>query len=80
MPKVLNTQVYDEIYACANEAAFDGARLLAATEGICVGISSGAALSAAIEVARRAENRGKVIVAILPDSGDRYFSTYLFPH
>ena len=70
--------VYDEIYKAANEDAFAAARLLAKKEGISVGISSGAALHAAIEYAKKPENRGKVIVALLPDSGDRYYSTPLF--
>ncbi|MBQ7481618.1 MAG: cysteine synthase A [Lachnospiraceae bacterium] len=78
VPDVLNTKVYDEIYKAANEDAFAAARLLAKKEGISVGISSGAALHAAIEYAKKPENRGKVIVALLPDSGDRYYSTPLF--
>ena len=78
VPDVLNTKVYDEIYKAANEDAFAAARLLAKKEGISVGISSGAALHAAIEYAKKPENRGKVIVALLPDSGDRYYSTALF--
>ena len=78
VPDVLNTKVYDEIYKAANEDAFAAARLLAKKEGISVGISSGAALHAAIEYAKKPENRGKVIVALLPDSDDRYYSTPLF--
>lgn len=75
---VLNTKVYDEVLPVANEDAFATAKLLAKTEGISVGISSGAALFSAIELAKRPENAGKVIVALLPDSGDRYYSTPLF--
>ena len=78
IPETLNTQVYDEIYRAAAEDAFWAAKLLAKKEGISVGISSGAALAAAIEYARRPENKGKTIVALLPDSGDRYYSTPLF--
>ena len=78
VPDVLNTKVYDEIFKAANEDAFATAKLLAKTEGISVGISSGAALFAAIEYAKKPENEGKVIVALLPDSGDRYYSTALF--
>ena len=78
IPEVLNTAVYDEVIAIANEDAFERAKLLLKKEGISVGISSGAALHAAIELARRPENEGKVIVALLPDSGDRYYSTPLF--
>ena len=78
VPDVLNTKVYDEVFRAKNEDAFKTAKLLASTEGISVGISSGAALFAAIEYARKPENEGKVIVALLPDSGDRYYSTPLF--
>ncbi|MBQ6158864.1 MAG: cysteine synthase A [Thermoguttaceae bacterium] len=78
VPKVLDTGIYDEVIAVANDDAFEEARLLAKKEGISVGISSGAALHAAILLARRPENKGKVIVALLPDSGDRYYSTPLF--
>ena len=78
VPDVLNTKVYDEVYKAANEDAFEAARFLARKEGISVGISSGAALHAAIDYAKRAENKGKTIVALLPDSGDRYYSTALF--
>ena len=78
VPQVLNTAVYDEVFRATNEDAFRTARLLAKKEGISVGISSGAALFAALEYAKKPENEGKVIVAILPDSGDRYYSTALF--
>ncbi|MCR5099967.1 MAG: cysteine synthase A [Butyrivibrio sp.] len=78
VPAVLNTKVYDEVFKASNNAAFDTAKLLAKKEGISVGISSGAALYGAIELAKRPENKGKVIVALLPDSGDRYYSTALF--
>ena len=78
VPDVLNTKVYDEIFKASNQDAFDTAKLLARKEGISVGISSGAALFGALEYAKKPENEGKVIVAILPDSGDRYYSTALF--
>ena len=78
VPDVLNTSVYDEVFRVANEDAFATSKLLAKKEGISVGISSGAALYAAAELAKRPENKGKVIVALLPDSGDRYYSTPLF--
>ena len=78
VPDVLNTAVYDEIYKASGEEAFAAAKYLAKKEGISVGISSGAALSAALEYAKKPENKGKVIVALLPDSGDRYYSTALF--
>ena len=78
VPDVLNTGVYDEVYKASAEEAFTAAKLLAKKEGISVGISSGASLSAAIELAKRPENKGKTIVALLPDSGDRYYSTPLF--
>jgi len=78
VPDVLNTGVYDEIFRATNADAFATAKLLARKEGISVGISSGAALYGAIELAKRPENKGKVIVALLPDSGDRYYSTPLF--
>ena len=78
VPEVLNTGIYDEIIKVSNENAFSASKLLAKKEGISVGISSGAALFAATELARRPENKGKVIVALLPDSGDRYYSTPLF--
>ena len=78
VPDVLNTEIYDEIFKASNEDAFATAKLLAKKEGISVGISSGAALFGAIELAKRPENEGKTIVALLPDSGDRYYSTALF--
>lgn len=78
VPEVLNTSVYDEIFKAENEDAFAAAKLLAKKEGILVGISSGAALHGAIELAKRPENEGKMIVALLPDTGDRYYSTPLF--
>ena len=78
VPDVLNTKIYDEIFRAPNQEAFAAAKLLARKEGISVGISSGAALYGAIELAKRPENKGKVIVALLPDSGDRYYSTALF--
>ena len=78
VPKVLNTSVYDEIFKAEANDAFAAAKLLERKEGISVGISSGAALHGAIELAKRPENKGKVIVALLPDSGDRYYSTPLF--
>lgn len=78
VPDVLNTSVYDEVFTVENEEAFADAKLLAKKEGILAGISSGAALHGAIELAKRPENKGKVIVALLPDTGDRYYSTPLF--
>lgn len=78
VPKALNTQIYDEILALGSEESFAAAKLLAHKEGILVGISSGAALHGAIELAKRPENKGKTIIVILPDSGDRYYSTPLF--
>ena len=78
VPDVLNTEVYDEVFKAEGDDAFAAAKLLARKEGISVGISSGAALHGAIELAKRPENKGKVIVALLPDSGDRYYSTALF--
>jgi cysteine synthase A len=78
VPKVLNTEVYDEVYKAVSDDAFEAAKLLAKKEGISVGISSGAALHAGIEYAKKAENKGKTIVVLLPDSGDRYYSTPLF--
>ena len=78
VPDVLNTKVYDEVFKAANQDAFETAKLLARKEGISVGISSGAALFGAIQLAKRPENKGKVIVALLPDSGYRYYSTPLF--
>ena len=78
VPQVLNTAVYDKVFPVQNEEAFAAAKLLAKKEGISVGISSGAALHAGIELAKKPENKGKTIVALLPDSGDRYYSTALF--
>lgn len=78
VPDVLNTEIYDEVFCAESEDAFEAARLLAKKEGILVGISSGAALHGAIVLAKRPENEGKTIVAILPDSADRYYSTPLF--
>ena len=78
VPDVLNTGVYDEIIKVSNEDAFAAGREIAVQEGVLVGISSGAALHAATELAKRPENKGKTIVALLPDSGDRYLSTALF--
>lgn len=78
VPDVLNTQVYDEIIPVSNEDAFEYGRLMGHSEGVLVGISSGAALKAAIDLAKREENEGKTIVVLLPDTGDRYLSTPLF--
>ena len=78
VPDVLNTKVYDEIIPVENEAAFETGRLIGRKEGVLVGISSGAATFAAIEIAKRPENEGKTIVVLLPDTGDRYLSTSLF--
>ncbi len=78
VPEVLNTDIYDEVVRVSDEEAFAAGRMLAAEEGLLVGISSGAALHAAAELARRPENQGRTIVALLPDSGDRYLSTPLF--
>ncbi|MCX7658879.1 MAG: pyridoxal-phosphate dependent enzyme, partial [Oscillospiraceae bacterium] len=78
VPKTLNTEIYDEIIKIANETAFDAGREVSKTDGVLVGISSGAALAAATELARRPENEGKVIVVIFPDTGERYLSTALF--
>ena len=78
VPKALNTKIYDEIFPVESEPAFETAKLLAKKEGLLVGISSGASLYTAIELAKRQENKGKTIVALLPDSGDRYYSTPLF--
>ena len=78
VPTVLNTNIYDEVIPVETQAAFDTAKLFAHKEGILVGISAGAALYAAIEAAKKKENKGKPIVVLLPDSGDRYYSTPLF--
>ena len=78
VPDVLNTTVYDEVFPVSNEDSFETGKLLGKTEGVLVGISSGAALYAAIELAKRPENEGKTIVVLLPDTGDRYLSTPLF--
>ena len=78
VPEVLNTEIYDEIITVENEDAFTAGKLIAKKEGILVGISSGAALHAAVVLAKRPENKGKTIVVILPDNGDRYYSTPLF--
>ena len=78
VPKVLDTQVYDEVFTVTTEEAYSTGRLIAHKEGILVGITSGAALYAATEIAKRPENAGKTIVALLPDSGDRYLSTPMF--
>jgi len=78
VPDVLNTKIYDEIIPVANEDAFSTGKLIGKKEGVLVGISSGAAAWAAIELAKRPENEGKTIVVVLPDTGDRYLSTPLF--
>ena len=78
VPEVLNTKIYDEIITIENEDAFAASKLIAKKEGVLVGISSGAAFRAAVELAKRPENKGKTIVVLLPDSGDRYYSTPLF--
>lgn len=78
VPEVLNTKIYDEIIAVRNEDAFETGKLIGRKEGVLVGISSGAAVWAAVELAKRPENEGKTIVALLPDTGDRYLSTALF--
>ncbi|MDO4942127.1 MAG: cysteine synthase A [Lachnospiraceae bacterium] len=78
VPDTLNTKIYDEVLTIDNEVCFDAAKLLAKKEGFLVGISSGAAFQAAILLAKRPENKGKTIVALLPDNGDRYYSTPLF--
>ena len=78
VPAVLDTKVYDEIIPVENEAAFAIGKKIGKTEGVLVGISSGAAVWAAVELAKRPENKGKTIVALLPDTGDRYLSTPLF--
>lgn len=78
VPDILDTSIYDEVITVSNESAFEIGRLIGKREGILVGISSGAALSAAIELAKRSENKGKNIVVLLPDTGDRYLSTEMF--
>ncbi len=78
VPETLNTDIYDEIIAVENEDAFETGRLIARSEGVLVGISSGAAVWAAIQLAKRPENKGKTIVALLPDTGERYLSTPMF--
>ncbi len=78
VPDTLNTKVYDEIITVENDDAFETGRTLARKEGLLVGISSGAAVWAAAELAKRPENKGKIIVALLPDTGDRYLSTPMF--
>lgn len=78
VPNTLNTEVYDEVIPVSNEASFEYGKIIAKEEGVLVGISSGAALYAAIEIAKRPEFKGKTVVALLPDSGDRYYSTDLF--
>ena len=78
VPKVLNTSIYDEVLPISNEAAFEAAKEVSRTDGILVGISSGAAIAAAAEIANRPENAGKIIVTLLPDTGERYLSTALF--
>ncbi len=78
VPETLNTKVYDEIIVVENEDAFEAGRVLARKEGLLVGISSGAAVFAATVLAKRPENNGKIIVALLPDTGERYLSTPMF--
>lgn len=78
VPETLDTEIYDEILTIGSEEAFSGARQIAQKEGVLVGISSGAAFAAAVKLAKRPENEGKTIVVLLPDSGDRYYSTPLF--
>lgn len=78
VPEILNTEIYDEIVTVTTEEAYEAARMLGRKEGVLVGISSGAALSAAIEVSRRPENEGRTIVVLLPDTGERYLSTELY--
>ena len=78
VPDVLDTEVYDEVIAVENDDAFEAGRLIGRSEGVLVGISAGAAVHAAIELAKRPENAGKNIVVLLPDTGDRYLSTPLF--
>ena len=78
VPDTLDTKVYDEVIAVANEDAFETGRKIARNEGVLVGISSGAAVWAALELSKRPENKGKIIVALLPDTGERYLSTPMF--
>ena len=78
MPDTLDTEIYDEVIAVENEDAFETGRILAKKEGVLVGISSGAAVFAATQLAKRPENEGKIIVALLPDTGERYLSTPMF--
>ena len=78
MPDTLDTKIYDEVIAVANEDAFETGRKIARNEGVLVGISSGAAVWAALELSKRPENKGKIIVALLPDTGERYLSTPMF--
>ncbi len=78
VPDTLNTEIYDEVITTADEETFEAGRELAAKDGLLVGISSGAAVAAATKLAQRPENAGKVIVAILPDTGERYLSTAMF--
>jgi cysteine synthase A len=78
VPEILNTEIYDEIFPVSGDAAYAAGRALAVSEGVLVGISSGAALHAATEIAKRPENKGKNIVVFLPDTGDRYLSTPMF--
>ena len=80
VPDVLDTKIYDEIIAVENEDAFSMGKLMGTKEGVLVGISSGAALWVAIQIAKRPENKGKNIVVLLPDTGDRYLSTPLFAY
>ena len=80
VPETLNTEIYDEIIQVDHEDAFEKGREIAGTEGILVGISSGAALWAATELAKRPENKGKTIVAVFPDTGERYLSTPMFDY
>ena len=78
VPSILDTEIYDEIITVTDEAAYEAGRMIARNEGLLVGISAGAALYAAVEVAKRPENAGKNIVVLLPDTGDRYLSTPMF--
>ena len=78
VPDTLDTEIYDEVIAVENEDAFETGRILAKKEGVLVGISSGAAVFAATQLAKRPENKGKIIVALLPDTGERYLSTPMF--